>query len=894
MDLLLILLLLLSGSPACSSEKPEGGRGPAKPNVFEWKFLDGNRINCTIASDGEYADSRRTSTSGLEWPKGSGKTAIYTAGFWIVGKHVPSDSLRTANIDFATEYQPGPLLETFNTTTLDDTAPVLRAGSPLYRLYKINRGDTLSVDYHEWPVHLGAPYEDLDDNGTWDSGVDRPRFYGDQQIWGVINDVNNAKHAALGATPPMGIEVQMLFYVFDRPGWIENAMFLEWKIINKSDADYEDVYFGLWSDPDLGDANDDLPGSDCTLNLGYVYNGDSSDGTSQGYGATPPAAGFTLLAGPLEEGEPTDSARAGDRWISGYRNMPASSFSVYCGGTFSQLVDPPDGSPSYAPIAHSYLRGWMGTARQPLIRPDGSVVSWWFSGDPVTGTGDLPENFPIGNFRPQEIKMMLNSGPFALKKGETQYVAAALLISQGEDRLSSVSLLKEEVEALRAYYGSPPGASCEVRGRFLHLSSEVAEFEEMQIGLADTISIILSNGGHDTVTVTEIVPPSGEAFLLIQEPQLPRTLRETDVDTLKVVFSSQRRGQYVDSLLIVSTDSYRPVRKIALSGTGIGEPAALPGVMYGINAGSSLYELDPSTGGMDEVGGFGVNGIKSLGIQPETHILHGFTTSSPSTLHRLFLDYPSDSSVFTTDMGTVTAFAFSSRDTLYAGTFEGRVVRFVYPDGEGEHLGPETDLSYTAMAVNPLTGELWAAVRSESLGSRPDRMFKIDRMTGVPDFVGYTGDSAATISIVFDTDGRLYGLKATTGRRYLVRIDTLTGEGRVLQKLGDEGLVAIAMRNDTLRVVGVSGDGFNLPEEYALYQNYPNPFNPTTTIEFALPQSSDVSLRVFNVLGEEVTTLVDTEMGAGVHRVMWDASGMASGVYLYRLSAGNYVTTKKL
>ena len=84
------------------------------------------------------------------------------------------------------------------------------------------------------------------------------------------------------------------------------------------------------------------------------------------------------------------------------------------------------------------------------------------------------------------------------------------------------------------------------------------------------------------------------------------------------------------------------------------------------------------------------------------------------------------------------------------------------------------------------------------------------------------------------------------------------------------------------------------PNNYALYQNYPNPFNPSTIIEFDLPKTSEVSLKIFNILGEEVATLVSDRLSHGSYSYEWDASQYASGVYLYRLHAGDYVETRKM
>jgi hypothetical protein len=85
-----------------------------------------------------------------------------------------------------------------------------------------------------------------------------------------------------------------------------------------------------------------------------------------------------------------------------------------------------------------------------------------------------------------------------------------------------------------------------------------------------------------------------------------------------------------------------------------------------------------------------------------------------------------------------------------------------------------------------------------------------------------------------------------------------------------------------------------IPQSYFLAQNYPNPFNPTTTIEFALLKSAFVTLKVYNLLGEEVATLVAEQRTAGINKLNWDASGLASGVYLYRLEVGKFVQTNKL
>ncbi|HSP89098.1 MAG TPA: T9SS type A sorting domain-containing protein [Ignavibacteriaceae bacterium] len=86
----------------------------------------------------------------------------------------------------------------------------------------------------------------------------------------------------------------------------------------------------------------------------------------------------------------------------------------------------------------------------------------------------------------------------------------------------------------------------------------------------------------------------------------------------------------------------------------------------------------------------------------------------------------------------------------------------------------------------------------------------------------------------------------------------------------------------------------NIPDNYLLKQNYPNPFNPTTTIQFAIPKQSFIHLEIFNSLGEKVSTLVSETLSAGTYEYEWNAEGLPSGVYLYRLSTENFMQTKKL
>jgi len=94
--------------------------------------------------------------------------------------------------------------------------------------------------------------------------------------------------------------------------------------------------------------------------------------------------------------------------------------------------------------------------------------------------------------------------------------------------------------------------------------------------------------------------------------------------------------------------------------------------------------------------------------------------------------------------------------------------------------------------------------------------------------------------------------------------------------------------------VGIEEELVGIPEGFILMQNYPNPFNSTSVIKYSIPQSSQVSLNIINVLGSEIETLINEEKPVGTYELEWNAASLPSGVYFYRLQAGDFVQTRKM
>ena len=99
---------------------------------------------------------------------------------------------------------------------------------------------------------------------------------------------------------------------------------------------------------------------------------------------------------------------------------------------------------------------------------------------------------------------------------------------------------------------------------------------------------------------------------------------------------------------------------------------------------------------------------------------------------------------------------------------------------------------------------------------------------------------------------------------------------------------------DTLRTIANVDDGQSTPTSYQLSQNYPNPFNPSTTIIYSIKNDGIVNLIVYDILGNEVATLVNSEKPSGVYEIEWHAIGIPSGLYFYQLRTDGYIETKKM
>ncbi|NIV95499.1 hypothetical protein GWN42_22590 [candidate division KSB1 bacterium] len=356
-------------------------------------------------------------------------------------------------------------------------------------------------DWAEWPWEKGAPWtgignqldggylgadgetimgagngvldrgEDANSNGILDDGEDAndndqldgevPGIAGaDQVVWTVANDLSEGATFGLYGSPPIGIEMQLTAWGYQRTDALGNMIFKQVKMIYKgtagtpSDAAIDPMYICQWSDPDLGTYSDDFVGVDEDLSLAFVYNSSSVDNTYNAEGFPPPAAGYDFFQGVLVDGVAgedrnnngiDDGTETGifnlQPTAPGKINLGMSSFGFFAAG--SPITDPgPLGSYEGTIEWWNLLRGFTPQSDpndpERFTTNDGQPTLFPLNGDPVAQTGDIDGVI----LPPGDRRMLLVTGPFRMAVGDTQEVVVSLIAGIGSDRLSSVAVVK--------------------------------------------------------------------------------------------------------------------------------------------------------------------------------------------------------------------------------------------------------------------------------------------------------------------------------------------------------------------------------------------------------------------------------------------------------------------
>ncbi|MEZ4699439.1 MAG: pre-peptidase C-terminal domain-containing protein [Rhodothermales bacterium] len=240
--------------------------------------------------------------------------------------------------------------------------------------------------------------------------------------------------------------------------------------------------------------------------------------------------------------------------------------------------------------------------------------------------------------------------------------------------------------------------------------------------------------------------------------------------------------------------------------------------------------------------------------------------------------------------------SFDAADLLPEHPADGSVQQYMLYDAEGEDFND--DLDYFKVEAN--VGDILIAETLPFDGPTWPRDFDAYMYMYGPDRsqVANNDDNSVTLedgATFDDWHSRIEYTVQTAGTHYILVVGEdahVAPREQTSSRWRDPARGEYKFRLTKLTGVGVE-DG-EVPGKFELFANYPNPFNPTTTIEYQMPDASQVTLEVFNLLGQRVATLVDGLQAAGQYSVQFDASGLSSGMYLYRIKAGNYVSVRKM
>jgi hypothetical protein len=400
--------------------------------------LNVNNISACFYISGIFDQDLRTQYSlGFEWPKGSGKSAVFSAGLTLAA--YLNNELRMACASYRGEYAPG-YIRYFNGNSVACT-------NDKFRIYKITRGDNINnnPDWINWSnmVPFGAPFIDVNHNGIYEPAIDTPGVkYADQTIFICLTDGFPDEHKIGegfgGGTQPMFAEVHLTAWAYNKPG-LEDMQFIKWDIINKSLRTWTNACYAIVCDPDLGNRNDDYIGCDTIRQLGYCYNANNIDSI---YGVNPPAVGFLWLN------------------CNSENNLGLKSFTYFHGLTICENING-EQIPAYY-----MLKGLKGDQTPWVIPPGGNqqyITKFCYSGDPESGAGWTEYTGRIkncgglltGEFEhptiPGDRRIIMSSGGngFNVPSNDTHTVIIAQLIARGTSNKNSVTKLKQLSDVAR-------------------------------------------------------------------------------------------------------------------------------------------------------------------------------------------------------------------------------------------------------------------------------------------------------------------------------------------------------------------------------------------------------------------------------------------------------------
>jgi len=392
------------------------------------------------------------------------------------------------------------------------------------------------------------------------------------------------------------------------------------------------------------------------------------------------------------------------------------------------------------------------------------------------------------------------------------------------------------------------------------------------------------------------LPGMNSIYTSVRSGELATLNSSKDVD-VTVNGAMLTPGFYDGGITIISNDFRKPSITLPFTVNYILLNKAVKGTLYastGRGAGSTgkVIKINPLTGEGSDIGLSNFSPLRSISFNPVTNELFAYNYSLGLPTYVVNVDGETGQALYQFKSPvTLSAMTFDPSGDLIGVASTQKVYKMDIATGDTTYL-VTSKIKVAAMAIEPSTEDVYVSIDATS---NKDRIYKINKTTGDTIFVGNAGIGNNIIrALAFDKNGDLYG---AYGEENVVssflKIDKTSGVATVVGTTNYRGVFGMTFAPDS--TTDVTSEELN-PTSYALFNNYPNPFNPSTVISYQLPQSSFVTLKVYDVLGNEVATLVNELQSAGVKNVTFKLKDkeLGSGIYFYQLKAGSFIQTNKM
>jgi hypothetical protein len=424
------------------------------PKVLTYAYLEAYNIEAYFWSSGVFDQNMNLSNAaGLYWPHGSTNTACFTAGLSLACRI--NGQLAETMVSYHGEFSPGCVVNGQPYTDAD------------FKFYSVKAGDNINTnpDYANWykMVPYGAPFKDVNNNGVYDQGIDIPGMPNSSQtIFLCMTDAFPGSHIpgegfGGGITNPLMMsEIHFTAFTYANNNSAD-VQYMNWEVINKSQYAWNNTFFSIVCDPDIGSGYDDYVGCDYPRQMGFAYNSTDTDAY---YGAHPPAFGITLLKSAINH-------QTGD-------TLGLTSFTFF---TDTYNSPPPcEADPNSEPYpAYLNMTGVKKDSTpflDPTITSGSRKTKFCYSGDPESNIGwteakgcvqncggDTSLTYLLPTNPGGDRRFIMSSGSFALtvQPNEKQIISAAQMVKRGVSYKNSVTVLKIYCDSIRNIYHNTIG-----------------------------------------------------------------------------------------------------------------------------------------------------------------------------------------------------------------------------------------------------------------------------------------------------------------------------------------------------------------------------------------------------------------------------------------------------